>query len=620
VAALAVPIAALFAALFAVYWLDADLQAADQMVVHTYEMRASLVDLHGALISAQAATAHLGATGESKFVTAFDAALGRAGEAQARLQSYAAGDAGAVARLAEIRRLTVPALGEPGRDARQTAMAELDAGITRLNDYETSRFVEARRLREVARRRIFRTLILCGVLGTLITLLVHMAVAGRVVRRLHVLEENAHRLAHGLPLNPLPAGTDEIDQLGRELENAARLLGEHERDLRDSEKRHRDLFDRAPVPYEETDANGIVRRVNEAVCALLRCAPEDLIGKPAWALVASGTEDEFRAAVMARIASGHEAAPFECEYQFDDGAHISVEVRENLIRNARGEVTGAVRSLLDVTERNLAAIAARKVAQYAMELRIRNEQLARALEGARAATVAKSRFLASVSHELRTPLNGIIGFSELLFDQKVGLLSVEQRDLLSDVLDSSRHLLRLIDDILDLSRVEAGRMEFRPERHRLQDLVVEVQDVVRPLAERKGLALGVEVPAEVHATVDGPRFKQVVYNYLSNAVKFTSEGGSVSVRVRLEGEDRFRLEVEDNGVGIGDDELPRLFQEFGQIPSGRKAGQGIGLGLALTRHIIEAQGGAVGVDSRPGRGSIFFAVLPLDGIVKAPTS
>ncbi|HXA51576.1 MAG TPA: ATP-binding protein [Candidatus Acidoferrum sp.] len=620
VAALAVPIVALFGALFAVYWLDADLQAADQMVVRTYEMRASLVDLHGALFSAQAAIAHLNVTGEKVFVTAFDAARRRTGEAQSRLQSYSVGDPGAASALAEIRRLTVPALEETGREARQVAMAELNTRITRLSEYERARFAEAQRQHDMARRRIFRTLIVCGVLGTLITLLVHMVVAGRVVRRLHILEENAHRLAHGLPLDPLPAGTDEIDALGRELESAAHLLRERERALRESEKRHRDLFDRAPVPYEETDANGTVRRVNQATCALLRCAPGDLIGKPAWALVASGTQDEFRAAMMERMASGQEAAPFECEYQFDDGTHITVEIRENLIRNARGKVTGAMRSLFDITERNLAAIAARKVAQYAMELRIKNEQLARALDGARAATTAKSRFLASVSHELRTPLNGIIGLSELLFDQKVGLLSAEQRDLLSDILASSRHLLHLIDDILDVSRVEAGRMEFRPERHRLHDLVVEVRDVVRPLAEKKGVALGLEVPDEVHATVDGARFKQVVYNYLSNAVKFTSEGGSISVRVRLEGNDRFRLEVEDTGVGIGDDELPRLFQEFGQLPSGRKSGQGIGLGLALTRQIIEAQGGVVGVDSRLGRGSTFFAVLPLEGVVKAPTS
>jgi PAS domain S-box-containing protein len=620
VAVLTVPIAALFAALFAIYWLDEDLQIADRMVVRTYEMRSSLVDLHGSLVSAQAAMAHLGATSEQRFRTAFEAARHRAGEAQARLSADAADDPTAAASLVEIRRLTAAAMEESERQARPAAGAELELRIARLSEYEAARFTQAQQRRDLARRRVLLTLLGCGVLGPLATLFVHLVVSGGMLRRLRVMQDNAHNLAHGLPLDPVPPGTDEIAALGNELESAAHLLRDRERDLRESESRYRDLFDRAPVPHEETDADGKVRRVNQAICALLRRSPEELIGHSAWELVASGSQDASRTALMGRIASGRETAPFECEYQFEDGTHITVEVHENLIRNARGEVTGTVRSLIDVTERNLAVVAARKVAQYAMELRIKNEQLARALDAARSATLAKSRFLASVSHELRTPLNGIIGFSELLFDQKVGPLAEEQRDLLDDILTSSRHLLQLINDILDLSKVEAGRMEFQPEPHRVHDLVAEVRDVVRPLAERKKLSLSMEVPVDIHAKLDGTRFKQVVYNYLSNAVKFTSEGGSVSVRVRMEGQDRFRLEVEDTGVGIEVEELPHLFQEFGQLPGSRKAGQGTGFGLALTRHIIEAQGGVVGVDSRPGRGSTFFAVLPLAAQAKATVS
>jgi signal transduction histidine kinase len=122
----------------------------------------------------------------------------------------------------------------------------------------------------------------------------------------------------------------------------------------------------------------------------------------------------------------------------DDGTHLTVEIRENLIRNDQGEITGMIRSLLDVTERNLAAVAARKVEQYAAELRNKNEQLGQALETARSATAAKSRFLASVSHELRTPLNGIIGFSELLYDGKLGPVPENQVDVLGDILSSAR--------------------------------------------------------------------------------------------------------------------------------------------------------------------------------------
>jgi len=267
-------------------------------------------------------------------------------------------------------------------------------------------------------------------------------------------------------------------------------------------------------------------------------------------------------------------------------------------------------SLLDVTERNLAAVAARKVSQYAMELRNKNEQLARALEAARLATEAKSRFLAGVSHELRTPLNGIIGFSEMMYDAKLGPVSADHKDVLSDILTSARHLLQLINDILDLSKVEAGKMEFHPESSRIDTLVYEVRDVVRPLAEKKRLQLTIAVQDEFTAVVDQARFKQVLYNYLSNAVKFTPENGRVELRVRRE-EESFRVEVEDTGVGISPEEIAKLFQEFQQLPNSRKAEQGTGLGLALTRHIVEAQGGSVSVRSVMGSGSVFAAVFPL---------
>jgi signal transduction histidine kinase len=237
--------------------------------------------------------------------------------------------------------------------------------------------------------------------------------------------------------------------------------------------------------------------------------------------------------------------------------------------------------------------------------------LARALEAARLATEAKSRFLAGVSHELRTPLNGIIGFSELMYDAKLGPVSEDHKDVLSDILNSARHLLQLINDILDLSKVEAGKMEFHPESARIDTLVYEVRDVVRPLAEKKRLKLGISVPSDLVAVVDPARFKQVLYNYLSNAVKFTPESGRVELRIRREEDSSFRVEVEDTGVGISPEEIAKLFQEFQQLPNSRKAEQGTGLGLALTRHIVEAQGGSVSVRSVKGSGSVFAAVFPL---------
>jgi PAS domain S-box-containing protein len=470
---------------------------------------------------------------------------------------------------------------------------------------------EARARRDYQRRLVLGLAAACGMAGPLAALLLHLLVTGRLSGRVRAVERNAFRLAHGLPLQPLPDAADEIGVLGRQIDDAARRMRARERELRESESRYKDLFDRAPIPYQETDRNGVVCRFNQEVCTLLKCSPDRMMGGHAWDFVAPDQREAFRKAMMERLGAAAETPPFECEYLLEDGSRIVVEIRESLIKNDVGEVTGVCRSLLDVTERKLAAVAARKVAQYAMELRNKNEQLAHALETARSATDAKSRFLASVSHELRTPLNGIIGFSELLYDGKLGPITEDHREIMGDILTSARHLLQLISDILDLSKVEAGRMEFSPEHGALDPLVQEVRDVIRPLAERKMIQLSTEVPAGFCATVDRSRFKQVLYNYLSNAVKFTPEGGRVVVRIMTAG-DCLRLEVQDTGIGIEPEDVTRLFQDFQQLPTSRKANQGTGLGLALTRHIVEAQGGSVGVRSTPGVGSLFSAVLPLE--------
>jgi PAS domain S-box-containing protein len=467
--------------------------------------------------------------------------------------------------------------------------------------------------RDAARRKLTRILLGCGIFGPLGALFLHLLVADKLARRLGAVQENARRLAHGLPLEAFPTGTDEIANLAQQLEDAAFLMRGRERELRESESRYRDLFDRAPIPYEETDAEGVVRRFNQEVCRLLKTTPDRILGCKAWDFVAPDQQEDFRAAMFARMASARETEPFECDCLLDHGLRITVEIRESLIRRADGSVAGVCRSLLDVTERNLAAVAARKVAQYALELSTKNEQLARALDAARSATEAKSRFLAAVSHELRTPLNGIIGFSEMMFDGKLGKTTPDQNEILGDILTSARHLSQLINDILDLSKVEAGRMEFRPEPSRIDALIWEVRDVLRPLAEKKSIEVSTEVPAGLEGVIDRGRFKQVLYNYLSNAVKFTLPGGRVSLRAQPDSEGCLRVEVEDTGIGIPPEEMPLLFREFQQLPNSRKADQGTGLGLALTRHIVEAQGGSVEVRSTPGRGSVFSAILPLNG-------
>jgi CheY-like chemotaxis protein len=217
-----------------------------------------------------------------------------------------------------------------------------------------------------------------------------------------------------------------------------------------------------------------------------------------------------------------------------------------------------------------------------------------------------------MSHELRTPLNGIIGFAELMHDGKVGPVSAEHKEYLGDILTSARHLLQLINDVLDLSKVESGKMEFRPEPVEVARLVGEVRDILRTLAAQKRIDVNAEIDPAVSGIVsDASKLKQVLYNYLSNALKFTPDEGRVTVRVVPEDREHFRLEVEDTGIGIRPEDMDKLFVEFQQLDASvAKKYPGTGLGLALTKRIVEMQGGQVGVRSTPGRGSVFFAVLP----------
>jgi signal transduction histidine kinase/DNA-binding response OmpR family regulator/HAMP domain-containing protein len=280
-----------------------------------------------------------------------------------------------------------------------------------------------------------------------------------------------------------------------------------------------------------------------------------------------------------------------------------------------GRVTGVLELafLDDWSEENLELLLgvresiaiALEVAHGRGALRQKNAELARA-------STYKSQFLANMSHELRTPLNAILGFAELLHDGAVSPDAPEHQEFLRDILTSGRHLLQLINDVLDLSKVEAGKLEFRPEEVRLEPLIGEVLAILRTTAAEKQIRIASQVAPEIdRALLDPARLKQVLYNYVSNALKFTPERGQVTIRASAEGDSWFRLEVEDTGIGIAAADLDRLFGEFQQLEGGAARRQGgTGLGLALTRRLVEAQGGRVGVTSVPGAGSTFSAVLP----------
>jgi signal transduction histidine kinase/HAMP domain-containing protein/predicted transcriptional regulator with HTH domain len=224
----------------------------------------------------------------------------------------------------------------------------------------------------------------------------------------------------------------------------------------------------------------------------------------------------------------------------------------------------------------------------------------------------KSEFLANMSHELRTPLNAIIGFSEVLLERLFGELNTKQDDYLKDIFASGKHLLGLINDILDLSKVEAGRMELEPSTFDVSAALSNAMTLVRERAQRHGIALGQQVDAKVvEITADERKFKQILLNLLSNAVKFTPDNGRIDVSARRE-ENDIVVAVHDTGIGIAPEDQAAVFEEFRQVGRNYTSKQeGTGLGLALTKRFVELHGGRIWLESEPGKGSTFTFTIPV---------
>jgi signal transduction histidine kinase len=242
---------------------------------------------------------------------------------------------------------------------------------------------------------------------------------------------------------------------------------------------------------------------------------------------------------------------------------------------------------------------------YSLELKRQNEELRRL-------DTMKDEFLSIISHELRTPINAIMGFGSVLDDELVGALNPEQHLYLQKMLSGSDHLLSLVDELLDLSRIQAGQLLLERGPVDVRALIEESLAGLAPLAERKRLRLSSHVPERLPtAMVDGRRLNQVLINLISNAIKFTPEDGAITVRAAID-DHGLLVEVEDTGIGITDADITKLFQRFNQVDTSyiRKSG-GVGLGLAISKGLVEAHGGEIGVRSEAGRGSTFWFTLPI---------
>jgi signal transduction histidine kinase len=282
------------------------------------------------------------------------------------------------------------------------------------------------------------------------------------------------------------------------------------------------------------------------------------------------------------------------------------------IRVSRGEATPFTEQHITLlkTFADQAVIAIENVRLF-KELQARNRDIEDKSRQLEVASRHKSEFLANMSHELRTPLNAIIGFSEVLSDRMFGELNEKQDEYLKDIHASGQHLLSLINDILDLSKVEAGRMELELTEFNLPATLDDALTLVRERGGRHGIALHAAVDEGIdRVQADERKIKQVLLNLLSNAIKFTPEGGRIDVRA-LRGEGTIEVSVSDTGVGIAPEDQDAIFEEFRQVGTAAKKVEGTGLGLALSRKFIELHGGRIWVQSQVGAGSTFTFTIPV---------
>ncbi len=229
----------------------------------------------------------------------------------------------------------------------------------------------------------------------------------------------------------------------------------------------------------------------------------------------------------------------------------------------------------------------------------------------------KDQFLSTMSHELRTPLNAVIGFSDLLIQEQYGELNDKQKRYVKHINTGGHHLLRLINDILDLSKIEAGRLQLSIENVPVGSTFAYVVDAVRPLADKKSHTVVQKSPSDLSVRADFTRFKQILLNLLGNAIKFTPDGGRIELAATNKG-DTVRIEVRDSGPGIPQQEQQRIFEAFYRLAQNDRGVEGTGLGLAITRRLVELQGGQLGIESQAGSGSCFFFTLPLVPMIQKP--
>jgi PAS domain S-box-containing protein len=415
------------------------------------------------------------------------------------------------------------------------------------------------------------------------------------------------------------------DGIGRQLALATENARLHQASLdrasalTESEDRYRRLAEGAKDIIFTKDTEGRFTYLNPRVKEILGYPPEELLGRPAIDFVVPGDHARVKESFKRAMHGESPFDVFEIEVIKKDGSTVPLEMAASAIYDAEGRFIGRQEIARDLTER-------RRLEEEVRE-RKRLEEVNR----------FKSQFLANMSHELRTPMNAVLGFAEILRDLRFGPLTEKQARFVNNILVGGRHLMTLIDDILDLAKIEAGKMRLNFAHFEVGSLIQEICGVMQLEADVKHQRIRTQLEPDVGVCIaDRQRVHQILLNLLSNAIKFTPDGGRITVtasRVRGAGcgvrgtpdtasdlgprtsdsDDFIEISVADTGIGISRDGLQRLFREFEQLePSYTKRHQGSGLGLALCKRLVELHGGTIRASSEgEGRGSTFTFTIPV---------
>lgn len=404
---------------------------------------------------------------------------------------------------------------------------------------------------------------------------------------------------------------------------------------RESEQKFRNIIKHSVDGIFLVNEKGVIVEWNPGMAQITGLPRREALGQPFWDIRSrlvpeerrnpkTRTKIKTRTLELIRTGKANWARRYLIrEIQRPDGTRRAIQSLTFPIKTSEGAMVSGI--LRDVTELKRAErllqeknealdVQNEELQAQSEELMAQQQELMEKTRALETASQFKSQFLAGMSHELRTPLNAVIGFSQLMLDGALGEINDTQRQCLTDILDSGQHLLALINDVLDLSRVEAGKLEMNQERLNLSESLYEVLPMVKSLLDASHLKLKIEVEPGLPAVdADKNRLRQIMLNLLSNAIKFTLPGGKIAVKA-VRKDSWCQVSVIDSGIGIPKEDQERIFEAFTQIdPPAGKRKEGTGLGLTITRQFVEMGGGKLWLESEYGKGSNFTFTLPFAG-------